>query len=1013
MKGLAGRVWLALCLTGPGMLHSQYTITRVAGGINGPTGMAADNAGNIYVAEAGAPFTIRQVNQAGVMTIVAGGGNITDPIIGQSATSVGLTNPNAVAVDLFGNFYISEGGGGPILRVTGGIVYQVNQTPGGYDGLAADPFGNLFYGTTAFPGLGYPAVYKTVAVTSQPSDGVMVIGGSYGCGGGAIWDPYGLAADAVGNLYVADAYCNVIWKVTPSGTISVAAGVPGPGGGPLGDGGPATAAHLFQPHGVAVDAFGNIYITEGNDIRQVNTAGIINTIAGNGNTALPTNPGCATATGQTSVDASTAVLGGAWGIAAGPGGVYFADHNLGVVCRLNIRTFAWSWGDNTYGGLGNGTTTNSSVPTEVSGLTNIMAIASGGSFSMALTSDGLVWTWGHNQSGQLGNGSTTDSSSPVKVSGLGGVVAIAAGTAFSLALKNDGTVWAWGYNGAGQVGDGTTTDRSTPVQVSGLTGVTAIAAGEIFGLALLTDGTVRAWGNDDLGQLGNNSGNSSSVPMKVQGLSGVTAIAAGFAQSLALKSDGSVWAWGDNSYGELGNGTNTSSGPPVQVSSITGAIAVSGGSTHSLALKSEGTVWAWGDNRFGELGNGTNTSTNTPVQVSGLTGITAIAGGSYFSLALMPDGTVSAWGQNAEGQLGTGSTAGSAVPVPVSGLSGVTAIAANGASGSYPHSVVISALSALGGIITEALGVYPPLDDLNTDGQINVVDIQIDIERALGWIASRKPPSAQKSIVPKAPAHTPFHPDPPAASSPTPVATRNFLPPTATSVRSVDGQPVVATGSWALISGAAFVPSGSADWSESIRDGSLPASLDGVTVSVAGRAAYLAEVRPNRVSFLMPDAGFGLVPVTVTTPAGITAPVAVQVQPFSPAFFSWPDNQAVATHEDSSPAAKNGTFPESYTVPAKPGEGIVLWATGFGPTVPPVPAGVPVPSSPPYDTVSHAVVTIGGLSARGLSSTLAPGLAGVYRLEVEVPRALPNGDYPVIAYVNGLSTLPAILTVHD
>lgn len=1012
MRGLAGRIWLALYLAGPGMLHAQYTITRVAGGINGPTGMAADSAGNVYVAEAGAPFTIRQINSGDVMTIVAGGGQFFYGI-GDAATAVTLTNPVAVAVDPFGNFYISQGGGAPILRVTGGIVYQVNQTPGDYDGLAADPFGNVFYGTTAVPGLDYPAVYKTIAVTSQPSDGKLVIGGSNGCGAGAIWDPYGLAADSAGNLYVADAYCNVIWKVSPSGTISVAAGVPGPGGGPVGDGGPATAAHLFQPHGVAVDAFGDIYITEGNDIRRVNTAGIINTIAGNGNTALPSNPGCATATGQSSVDASAAVLGGTWGIAAGPGGIYFADHNLGVVCRLSIRTFAWSWGDDTYGGLGNGTTTNSSVPTQVSGLTNISAIASGGSFTMALKSDGSVWTWGHNQFGQLGNGSTTDSISPVNVSGLDGVVAIAAGTAFSLALKNDGTVWAWGNNGAGQLGDGTTTSRSTPVQVTGLSGVTAVAAGEISSLALLNDGTVRAWGNNDDGQLGNNSANSSSVPVKVQALSGVTAIGAGLAQSLALKYDGTVWAWGDNSYGELGNGTNSSSGLPVQVSSLTGAIAVSGGSTHSLALKSDGTVWAWGDNRFGELGNGTNNSANTPQQ-SGLTGVSAIAGGSYFSLALMTDGTVSAWGQNGEGQLGTGSTAGSAVPVSVTGLSGVTAIAANGASASYPHSVVISALSALGGIVTEALGLYPPLDDLNADGQLNVVDIQLDIERALGWIGSSKLPSAsQKSIIPKPPAHTPFHPDPVAAPAATPLALLDFLPPAAAIVRGVDGRPVVAAGSWAEISGAAFIPAGSVDWSESLRDGALPASLNGVSVHVAGRQAYLAYVAPEQVSFLVPGGAFGPSPVTVTTPSGTTAPVTVQVQPISPAFFSWPDNQPVATHQDSSIAAKNGTFPGSHTVPAKSGERILLWATGFGPTNVPVPAGVPVPSSPPYETASPALVTIGSLPASVLSNVLVPGLAGVYRLEVEVPHALPNGNYPVIAYVNGLSTLPAILTVHD
>jgi hypothetical protein len=238
MRGFVSVGWsaalpVALCLLGPEPLHAQYVISRLASGINGPTGMAADNAGNVYVAEAGAPFTIRKVNPAGVMTIVAGGGN-KFPGIGQPATDVGLTNPDAVAADFSGSFYIAQGGGAPILRVSAGIVYQVNSTPGEFDGIAVDPMGNVFYGTTEWPGPAYPAVYKT-AGSGAPSDGTLVIGGAHGCTIGLMWDNYGIATDTAGNLYVADAYCNVIWKVGPSGTISVAAGVPGPGGGAMVD----------------------------------------------------------------------------------------------------------------------------------------------------------------------------------------------------------------------------------------------------------------------------------------------------------------------------------------------------------------------------------------------------------------------------------------------------------------------------------------------------------------------------------------------------------------------------------------------------------------------------------------------------------------------------------------------------------------------------------------------------------------------------------------------------------
>lgn len=86
------------------------------------------------------------------------------------------------------------------------------------------------------------------------------------------------------------------------------------------------------------------------------------------------------------------------------------------------------------------------------------------SHTVALKADGSVWAWGFNSSGQLGNGATTNSFTPVQVSGLSGVTAVAAGGDHAFALKA-GTVWAWGDNYYGQLGDGSTTNRTTPVIV--------------------------------------------------------------------------------------------------------------------------------------------------------------------------------------------------------------------------------------------------------------------------------------------------------------------------------------------------------------------------------------------------------------------------------------------------------------------------------------------------------------------------------------------------------------------
>ncbi len=91
--------------------------------------------------------------------------------------------------------------------------------------------------------------------------------------------------------------------------------------------------------------------------------------------------------------------------------------------------------------------------------------------TMHLKGDGTLWVWGNNTNGQLGNGTTTNSSVPVQLSGLiRQSRPLAAGNDYTVALKNDGTVRAWGDNAFGQLGDGSTTQRTTPVQVPGLTG---------------------------------------------------------------------------------------------------------------------------------------------------------------------------------------------------------------------------------------------------------------------------------------------------------------------------------------------------------------------------------------------------------------------------------------------------------------------------------------------------------------------------------------------------------------
>ncbi len=424
----------------------------------------------------------------------------------------------------------------------------------------------------------------------------------------------------------------------------------------------------------------------------------------------------------------------------------------------------YAWGDNVQGELGNGSFSSAASPPASPALVQLpsgavaTSIAAGDLYGLALTSTGAVYGWGDNRYGALGLGTTTNVDTPTQMdlpSGVG-VGSIGAGqgfhsivisqlapqtvtftstppvsgaigstynvlaeassglpVSFSIAALSatvctvsgstvtfltqgtctvdanqsgggiygpapqvsqsmsvgglstvPGTVYAFGMNNSGQFGDGTTTSDPSPTQVDVPSGVTftEVSAGEGTSEFLTTTGAVYTTGNSNVGQLGDGSTAESLFPVKVDLPSGVTAtaISAGVETYLALGANGAVYDWGGGG-GLLGNGSTLSgSDVPVQVDLPSGVVAtaISAGQFADAAVTSTGQVYTWGDGSEGELGNGTmEEDATTPVEVSLPEGVvaTGVSMGEQNGLAITAAGTVYSWGDDEAGQLGTGS----------------------------------------------------------------------------------------------------------------------------------------------------------------------------------------------------------------------------------------------------------------------------------------------------------------------------------------------------------------------
>ena len=313
----------------------------------------------------------------------------------------------------------------------------------------------------------------------------------------------------------------------------------------------------------------------------------------------------------------------------------------------------WTWGSNTAGQLGDGTTTDRVDPARVGTRADWATVEGGTDYSVAIKQDGSLWAWGSNN-GRLGDGTTTSRATPVRI-GTDRWKAVSAGEAHTLGIKADGTLWAWGQNWSGQVGDGTTTKRTAPVRISADTTWTSVAAGNHHSAAVRSDGTLWTWGANFSGQLGEplvitlpddgTSGRFRTTPKRIGTATTWRSVSAHFDHTLALRSDGTLWSWGANERGALGVGTTTNGFAPAQVGTDRWT-AVTAGVSRSFGIKADGSLWAWGENSYGALGDGTTTDQLVPVRIAGAQRWAQVASGSFGAVAVASDGSLWQWGEN-------------------------------------------------------------------------------------------------------------------------------------------------------------------------------------------------------------------------------------------------------------------------------------------------------------------------------------------------------------------------------
>ena len=257
----------------------------------------------------------------------------------------------------------------------------------------------------------------------------------------------------------------------------------------------------------------------------------------------------------------------------------------GHKCGITTAGVAYCWGDNTYGELGNGTTTDSTNPVAVSGGLTFDSIDAGGQHSCGITTSGLLYCWGQNDLYQLGNNNENNQNNkltPTRVHDPDTpsshwnttILKVSLGTSHSCAIDSNSRAYCWGNSWDNDTATGTTSYPKVPKRIHSPNGSANwdatfidIAAGNNHTCAIKTNGVAYCWGNDNYGSLGNLSVKNAEkqYPVQVSGNKTWVSISTGTWNTCAINDDKYMFCWGKNILGQLGNNTTSWSATPQRV----------------------------------------------------------------------------------------------------------------------------------------------------------------------------------------------------------------------------------------------------------------------------------------------------------------------------------------------------------------------------------------------------------------------------------------------------------------